>query len=62
LFDQFFDNHEVLQIQMIDKDLDQNIRTFQFEASMLQATNDDQQFLVIDLVVAFCENHVLAIC
>jgi len=59
--DQFFDDHEVLQIQMIDEDLDQNIRTFQFKASMLQAANDDQQFLVIDLVVTFCKNHVLAI-
>jgi len=59
--DQFFDDHEVLQIQVIDEDLDRNIRTFQFEALMLQAANDDQQFLVIDLVVAFCENHVLAI-
>jgi len=47
---------------MIDEDLDQNIRTFQFEASMLQAANDDQQFLVINLVVAFCEKHVFAIC
>jgi len=28
---------------------------------MLQAANNDQQFFVIDLVVAFCENHVLAI-
>jgi len=28
---------------------------------MLQTVNDDQQFLVIDLVVAFCKNHVLAI-
>ncbi len=46
---------------MIDEDLDQNIHTFQFEASMLQAANDDQQFLVIDLVVTFCKNHVLAI-
>ena len=45
---------------MIDEDLDQNIRTFQFEMSMLQAANDDQQFLVIDFVVTFCENHVLA--
>jgi len=59
--DQFFDDHEVLQIQMIDEDLDRNIRTFQFEASVLQTANDDQQFLVIDFVVAFCENHVLAI-
>ncbi len=28
---------------------------------MLQAANDDQQFLVIDFVVTFCKNHVLAI-
>jgi len=46
---------------MINEDLDQNIRTFQFEASMFQTANNDQQFFVIDLVVAFCENHVLAI-
>jgi len=46
---------------MIDENLNQNIHTFQFETSVLQAANDDQQFLVINLVVAFCENHVLAI-
>jgi len=46
---------------MIDEDLDQNICTFQFKASMLQAMNNDQQFFVINLVVAFCKNHVLAI-
>jgi len=28
---------------------------------MLQAANNSQQFFVIDLIVAFCENHVLAI-
>jgi len=61
LSDQFFDDHEVLQIQMIDEDLDQNIRTFQFEALMFQTANNDQQFFVINLVVAFCKNHVLAI-
>jgi len=58
---QFFDDHEVLQIQVIDEDLDQNIRTFQFKVSMFQTANNGQQFFVIDLVVAFCENHVLAI-
>ncbi len=46
---------------MIDENLDENIHTFQFEMSMLQAANDDQQFLVIDLIIAFCKNHVLAI-
>jgi len=46
---------------MIDEDLDQNISTFQFEASMLQALNNDQKLFVVDLVVAFCRNHVLAI-
>jgi len=46
---------------MIDEDLDQNIRIFQFEASMFQTANNDQQFFVINLVVAFCKNHVLAI-
>jgi len=61
LSSQFFDDHEVLQIQMIDEDLDQNIRTFQFETSMFQTMNNNQQFFVIDLVVAFCKNHVLAI-
>ncbi len=46
---------------MIDENLDQNIRTFQFETSMFQTANNDQQFFVINLVVAFCKNHVLAI-
>jgi len=58
---QFFDDHEVLQIQVIDEDLDQNIRTFQFKILMFQTVNNDQQFFVINLVVAFYENHVLAI-
>jgi len=46
---------------MINEDLDQNINTFQFETLVLQAANNDQQFFVVDLVVAFCKNHVLAI-
>ncbi len=46
---------------MIDEDLNQNICTFQFRTLMLQAANNDQQFLVIDFVVAFCENHVFAV-
>jgi len=46
---------------MIDKDLDQNISTFQFEALMLQASNNNQKFFVVDLVVAFCRDHILAI-
>jgi hypothetical protein len=46
---------------MIDEDLDQNICTFQFEALVFQAMNNDQQFLVIDFVVAFCRNYILAI-
>jgi len=56
---------------MIDEDLDQNISTFQFEASMLQASmlqasmlqalNNNQKLFVVNLVVAFCRNHVLAI-
>jgi hypothetical protein len=46
---------------MINEDLDQNICTFQFKASVFQAANNDQQFLVIDFVVAFCRNHILAI-
>ncbi len=55
------DDHEVLQIQMINEDLDQNISTFQFEASVLQASNNSQKLFVVDLVVTFCRNHVLAI-
>ena len=46
---------------MINEDLDQNICTFQFRASILQAANNNQQFFVINLVIAFCENHVLTI-
>jgi len=43
---------------MINKDLDQNISIFQFKTSMLQAANNDQQFFVVDLVVAFCDDHI----
>jgi len=46
---------------MINEDFNRNIHTFQFEASMFQTMNNDQQFFVINLVVAFCENHVLTI-
>ena len=46
---------------MIDEDLDQNICTFQFKTLMFQTANNDQQFFVIDFVVAFCQNHVLTI-
>jgi len=46
---------------MIDEDLDQNISTFQFEALMLQASNNSQKLFVVNLVIAFCRNHVLAI-
>jgi len=46
---------------MINEDLDQNISTFQFETSVLQALNNSQKLFVVDLVVAFCKNHVLAI-
>jgi len=46
---------------MIDENFDQNICTFQFKTSMLQAMNDDQQFLVINFIVAFCKKYVLAI-
>jgi len=46
---------------MINEDFDQNISTFQFKASMLQALNNSQKLFVVDLVVAFCRNHVLAI-
>ncbi len=46
---------------MIDEDLNQNIHTFQFKTSMFQTVNNDQQFFVIDFVVAFCKNYVLAI-
>jgi len=46
---------------MIDEDLDRNISTFQFEASVLQALNNSQKFFVVDLVVAFCRDHVLAV-
>ena len=46
---------------MIDEDLDQNISTFQFEVSVLQASNNSQKLFVIDLVVVFCRDHVLAV-
>jgi hypothetical protein len=46
---------------MINEDLDQNIHTFQFKASMFQAANNNQQFLIVNLVITFCENHILAI-
>jgi len=46
---------------MINENLDQNISTFQFKASVLQALNNSQKLFVVNLVVAFCRNHVLAV-
>ncbi len=46
---------------MIDEHLDRNVSQFQFKSSMLKCLNDDQQFFIIYLVVAFSKKHVLAI-
>jgi len=46
---------------MIDEDLNQNISTFQFETSVLQASNNSQKLFVVDLIIAFCRDHVLAV-
>jgi len=46
---------------MIDKDLDRNISTFQFETLVFQALNNSQKLFVVDLVVAFCRDNVLAV-
>jgi len=46
---------------MINEDLDRNISTFQFKMSVLQASNISQKLIVVDLVVAFCRDHVLAV-
>jgi len=46
---------------MIDEHLDRNVDQLQFKSSMFKSSNDDQQFLIIYLVVAFSRKHVLAI-
>jgi len=46
---------------MINEHLDRNVDQLQFKLSMFKSLNDDQQFLIVYLVVAFSRKYVLAI-
>jgi len=46
---------------MIDKHLNEQLNAFKLESSVFETLNNDQQFLVIDVIIAFSENHALAV-
>ena len=54
-------NVEILQISMISKDLNWNSAAFKFRTSLLEAFNNNQKLLVVNLVVAFSEKHFVTI-
>jgi len=46
---------------MIDEHLNEQLDAFKLESSMFETLNNDQQFLVIDVIIAFSENHAFAV-
>jgi len=46
---------------MIDEHLNEQFDAFKLESSVFKTSNNDQQFLVIDVIIAFSENHALAV-
>ena len=46
---------------MISENLDEYISDLKLRASVLQASNNDQKFLVINFVIAFDEHYVLTV-
>jgi len=46
---------------MIDEHLNEQFNAFKLESSMFKTSNNDQQFLVINVIIAFSENHALAV-
>ncbi len=46
---------------MINKHLNEQFDAFKLKSSMFETSNNDQQFLVIDVIIAFSENHALAV-
>jgi len=46
---------------MIDEHLNKQLDAFKLESSVFETSNNDQQFLVIDVIIAFSKNHALAV-
>ncbi len=46
---------------MIDEHLNEQLDAFKLKSSMFKTSNNNQQFLVIDVIIAFSENHALAV-
>ena len=46
---------------MIDKHLNEQLDAFKLKSSVFETLNNDQQFFVIDVIIAFSENHALAV-
>ncbi len=46
---------------MINEHLNEQLNAFKLKSSMFKTSNNDQQFLVIDVIIAFSENHAFAV-
>jgi len=46
---------------MINEHLNEQLDAFKLESLMLETSNNDQQFLVIDVIIAFSKNHAFAV-
>jgi len=46
---------------MINEHLNEQLDAFKLKSSVFETLNNDQQFLVIDLIIAFSENHAFAV-
>jgi hypothetical protein len=46
---------------MIDEHLNEQLDAFKLKSSVFETLNNDQQFLVIDMIIAFSENHAFAV-
>ncbi len=46
---------------MINEHLNEQLNAFKLESSMFETLNNDQQFLVINMIIAFSENYAFAV-
>ena len=56
-----FSGHKGRQGLVIRKDLDWQVRKFQFGAPLFEASNDCEQLFVVDVIIALRGYHALAI-
>lgn len=46
---------------MVGEYLNEKVRAFEFRSPMLEAANNNQKFLVVDMIVTLSWNHAFAI-